>query len=58
MGDTKTPRVTLPVSRAGGGVLPGVNLDCMAELLDIMEAEELVALRAQFHDETPDPEKT
>ena len=30
-------RVKLPVCRAGGGVLPGVDLDNSAELLDIME---------------------
>jgi hypothetical protein len=34
-----TPRkkVVLPVSRAGGGVMPGVNLNNSAELLDILE---------------------
>lgn len=30
-------RVVLPVCRAGGGTLPGVNLDDSAALLDIME---------------------
>jgi hypothetical protein len=30
-------RVVLPVSRAGGGVLPGVDLNDSAALLDIME---------------------
>lgn len=30
-------RVRLPVSREGGGVLPGVDLDNSAALLDIME---------------------
>lgn len=33
----KRPHVELPVSRMGGGVLPGVNLDNSAELLDIMD---------------------
>jgi hypothetical protein len=33
----KRPHVELPVSRVGGGVLPGVNLDNSAELLDIMD---------------------
>jgi hypothetical protein len=33
----KRPRVTLPVSRAGGGVLPGVDLDDSSALLDRME---------------------
>jgi len=31
------PHVTLPVSSAGGGVLPGVDLDHSAALLDRME---------------------
>jgi hypothetical protein len=31
------PRVTLPVSRAGGGLLPGVNLENSTALLDVME---------------------
>ena len=31
------PRVTLPVCRAGGGVLPGVDLNDSAALLDVME---------------------
>lgn len=31
-------RVELPVCRAGGGVLPGVNLDDSADLLDRMES--------------------
>jgi len=30
-------RVTLPVCRAGGGVLPGIDLNDSASLLDIME---------------------
>jgi len=30
-------RVTLPVSKAGGGVLPGVDLNDSASLEDIME---------------------
>lgn len=30
-------RVTLPVCRAGGGTLPGIDLNNSAELLDIME---------------------
>ena len=30
-------RVVLPVSRAGGGMLPGVDLNDSAALLDIME---------------------
>jgi hypothetical protein len=30
-------RVKLPVSRAEGGTLPGVDLNCGASLLDIME---------------------
>jgi hypothetical protein len=30
-------RVTLPTSRAGGGVRPGVDLDNNAALLDLME---------------------
>ena len=38
----KTPRrrqrVVLPVSRQGGGVLPGVDLTNSAALLEIMEA--------------------
>lgn len=33
----KRPHVELPVSRMGGGVLPGVDLDNSAELLDIMD---------------------
>jgi hypothetical protein len=31
------PTVELPVGRAGGGTLPGVDLDDTAALLDIME---------------------
>ena len=31
------PRVELPVCRAGGGLLPGVDLDDSAALLDRME---------------------
>ena len=30
-------RVVLPTCRAGGGVLPGVDLDDSAALLDVME---------------------
>ena len=30
-------RVVLPTCRAGGGVLPGVDLDDSAVLLDVME---------------------
>ena len=30
-------RVTLPVSRAGGGVLPGIDLNGSAALIDVME---------------------
>jgi hypothetical protein len=30
-------RVQLPVSQAGGGVLPGIDLDDSAALLDLME---------------------
>ena len=30
-------RIDLPVSRSGGGPLPGVNLDDSADLLDRME---------------------
>ena len=33
----RRPRVALPISRAGGGVLPGVDLNDSAALLDIME---------------------
>lgn len=33
----KRARVKLPVSRATGGTLPGVNLDDSAALLDLME---------------------
>jgi hypothetical protein len=33
-------RVALPVSQAGGGVLPGVDLNNTAALLDIMEGRE------------------
>jgi hypothetical protein len=32
-------RIRLPVSRAGGGVLPGVNLDDSAGLLERMDSE-------------------
>lgn len=34
---TRRPRVRLPVSSAGGGTLPGVDLGDSAALLDIME---------------------
>lgn len=30
-------RVVLPICRAGGGVLPGVDLNDSASLLDVME---------------------
>ncbi len=33
----RRPRVVLPVCRAGGGTLPGVDLNDSASLLDIME---------------------
>jgi hypothetical protein len=33
----RRPRVTLPVCRAGGGVLPGVDLTDSAAVLDVME---------------------
>jgi hypothetical protein len=29
--------VSLPISGSTGGALPGVDLDCSAELIDIME---------------------
>ena len=32
-------KVTLPVSSVGGGLVPGVNLDNNAELLDYLEAD-------------------
>lgn len=35
----RRPRVDLPVSRAGGGLLPGVSLDDSADLLDRMERD-------------------
>ena len=35
----RRPRVDLPVSRAGGGLLPGVTLDDSADLLDRMERD-------------------
>lgn len=31
------PRVELPVCRAGGGTLPGVDLDVSAALLDVID---------------------
>jgi hypothetical protein len=34
---TRRPRVVLPVCRAGGGTLPGVDLNDSAALLDRME---------------------
>ena len=34
---TRRERVILPVSKAGGGVLPGVDLNDSAALEDIME---------------------
>jgi hypothetical protein len=34
-------RVTLPVSKASGGVLPGVDLNDSAALLDILEPQNL-----------------
>lgn len=33
-------RVTLPVSKATGGVRPGIDLDNMSQLLDIMDGIE------------------
>ncbi len=33
-------RVTLPVCRAGGGTLPGIDLNDSANLLDLMEKRE------------------
>jgi len=33
----RVPRVRLPVSRAGGGILPGVDLNDSAALLELME---------------------
>ena len=33
----RRPRVDLPVSRSGGGLLPGVDLNDTADLLDRME---------------------
>lgn len=35
---SKRPRVAISVSRAGGGTVPGVDLDNSAALLDRMEA--------------------
>lgn len=32
-------RVTLPVSKAGGGTLPGVDLNDSSALLDVMELD-------------------
>ena len=37
-GARKTRRPRLPVSEETGAPLPGVNLDCYGELLDVMEA--------------------
>jgi hypothetical protein len=36
-GQRRRPHVVLPVCRAGGGVLPGVDLDDNSALLDHME---------------------
>ncbi|MGC9973539.1 MAG: DUF2191 domain-containing protein [Bryobacteraceae bacterium] len=36
----RRPRVVLPVCRAGGGVLPGVDLNDSAALVDLMEGRE------------------
>jgi hypothetical protein len=36
-------RVALPVSKAGGGVLPGVDLNDSASLLDLMEPDAIGA---------------
>lgn len=33
-------RVTLPVSKAGGGTLPGIDLNDSAALLDVMEGRD------------------
>jgi hypothetical protein len=42
LAQSKTPRprrrVALPVSRAGGGLLPGVDLNDSVALLDVMES--------------------
>ena len=35
----RRPRVDLPTSSAGGGLLPGVTLDDSADLLDRMERD-------------------
>jgi hypothetical protein len=37
---SRRPRVVLPVCRAGGGVLPGVDLNDSAALVDLMEGRE------------------
>jgi hypothetical protein len=41
MANPKTPvrrkRVTLPVSRRGGGTMPGVDINNSSDLLDILE---------------------
>lgn len=36
--DGARQRVELPVSKATGGVLPGVNLNCAADLEDVMNS--------------------
>jgi len=36
----KRRRIVLPVSRAGGGVRPGIDLNNSAALLDIMDGRE------------------
>jgi hypothetical protein len=35
--DRRRPKVVIPVSRGGKGLLPGVDLNNSADLLDIME---------------------
>lgn len=38
--EAKAERIPLPVSRTGGGLRPGVDLDNSAALLDLMEADD------------------
>ena len=38
--DSRRARVELPVCRAGGGTLPGVDLDDGSALLDIMDGRQ------------------
>ena len=37
---TRRAKITLPVSKATGGVRPGVDLDNMSQLLDILDGLE------------------